>query len=160
MRALGAARLGALRGEVPIGAVVIRDGELIGLGHDGKEGTHDPTAHAEIVALRHAAARYGDWRLEGSTLYVTLEPCPMCAGAIIQSRVARLVYGASNRRWGVCEGEVNLMRPGLFNHDVEVVSGVLESQCADLLRATCRQWRRPPSAERKGSHHEGTDSGT
>lgn len=150
MRALGAARLGARRGEVPIGAALVRGDDLLALGHDSKEGTHDPTAHAEIVALRAAAAHYGDWRLEGATLYVTLEPCPMCVGAILQSRVARLVYGAANRRWGACAGEVNLLRPGLFNHNVEVAAGVLESQCAALLRETCRQWRQSPLPEEDG----------
>lgn len=141
-RALGQARLAIQRGDVPIGAVIVRDGQLIGEGHDSKEGTHDPTAHAEIMAMRQASRLYGDWRLEGSTLYVTLEPCPMCAGAIIQARVSRLVYGAPNKRWGACGGTIDLMQPGLFNHDVEVQSGVLADECAQLLRATFRAWRR------------------
>ncbi|MCC5878055.1 MAG: nucleoside deaminase [Candidatus Sumerlaeia bacterium] len=140
-RALGQARLAIQRGDVPIGAVIVHEGEIIGAGHDSKEGTHDPTAHAEIMAMRQAASHYGDWRLEGSTLYVTLEPCPMCAGAIIQARVARLVFGAPNKRWGAAGGTVDLLKPGLFNHDVEVVAGVLEEECAALLRATFRSWR-------------------
>jgi tRNA(adenine34) deaminase len=140
-RALGMARLAAARGEVPIGAIVVRDGQLIGSGHDGKELFHDPTAHAEIMAMRAAARRYGDWRLEGAVLYVTLEPCPMCAGAIVHSRVATLVYGASNPRWGACSGPHSVLAPGRFNHTVEVIGGVLEEECAALLKATFRRYR-------------------
>ncbi|MBI5154265.1 nucleoside deaminase, partial [Candidatus Poribacteria bacterium] len=92
-RALGLAQLAARRGEVPIGCVIVRDGLLLGAAHDGKELFRDPTAHAEVLALRQACARAGDWRLDGATLYVTLEPCPMCAGAMLHARIARLVYG-------------------------------------------------------------------
>ncbi len=140
-RALGWARLSALRGEVPIGAVVVRDGVLLGGAHDGKETFDDPTAHAEVLALREAAARQGDWRLDGATLYVTLEPCPMCAGALLQGRIARLVYGAANPRWGACGADLNLLENSRFNHQVEVVAGVLEADCAELLKETFRRYR-------------------
>ncbi len=140
-RALGWARLSARRGEVPIGAVVVRDGWVLGAAHDGKETFDDPTAHAEILALREAAHRTGDWRLDGAVLYVTLEPCPMCAGALLQARIARVVYGASNVRWGACGQELNLLANPRFNHRVEVSAGVLEDDCARLLKETFLSWR-------------------
>lgn len=142
-RALAWARLAVDRGEVPIGAVLVLGGELYGGGHDGKEVLKDPTAHAEMVALREAAARHGDWRLDGSTLYVTLEPCPMCAGALLHARVARLVYGASNPRWGACgsHADPNILGNSRFNHRVEVVSGVLAEECATLLKEAFRRYR-------------------
>ncbi|MDK2971044.1 MAG: haloalkane dehalogenase [Candidatus Sumerlaeota bacterium] len=141
-RALGQARLAAGRGEVPIGCVIVRGGELLASAHDGKELFWEPTAHAEILAIRQAAARAGDWRLDGATLYVTLEPCPMCAGAMLHARIARLVYGASNPRWGACSGACNLLADTRFNHRVEIHAGVREEACAALLRETFRQWRR------------------
>lgn len=140
-RALSWARLSARRGEVPIGALVVRDGGILGGAHDGKELFWDPTAHAEMLAIREAVRRTGDWRLDGVTLYVTLEPCPMCAGAILQSRVARLVYGAPNVRWGACSLELDLLQNPKFNHRVEVTAGVLEEECAALLRDTFRSYR-------------------
>ncbi len=140
-RALGWARLAARRGEVPIGAIVVHEDRLLGAAHDGKETFRDPTAHAEVLAIREASNRIGDWRIEGSTLYVTLEPCPMCAGAIIHSRIARVVYGASNVRWGCCSGDLNLLAVSKFNHQVEVVSGVLADEAAQLLKETFRAYR-------------------
>lgn len=141
-RALAWGRLSALRGEVPIGAVIVREGQLLAGAHDGKETFGEPTAHAEVLALREAAARQGDWRLDGATLYVTLEPCPMCAGALLQARIARLVYGASNKRWGACSNDLNILENLRFNHRVEVISGVLEEECARLLRDTFREYRK------------------
>lgn len=147
-RALGWARLGARRGEVPIGAVIISDGgRLLGEAHDGKETFRDPTAHAEVLAIREASRQIGDWRLEGSTMYVTLEPCPMCAGAIIHSRIARVVYGASNVRWGCCSGDLDLLSVPKFNHQVEVVSGVLADEAAQLLKDTFRSYRLKDSGD-------------
>ncbi|MBI1291713.1 tRNA-specific adenosine deaminase [bacterium] len=142
-RALGWARLAADRGEVPIGAVVVRDGQLLGGAHDGKETLGDPTAHAEMLALREAAHRVGDWRLDGATLYVTLEPCPMCAGALLHARIARLVFGASNPRWGACTPghEPNIVANPRFNHRLEVYSGVLAEECAALLKEAFRRYR-------------------
>ncbi|MCB2155373.1 tRNA adenosine(34) deaminase TadA [bacterium] len=140
-RALGLAKLAARRGDVPIGAVVVRDGELLGAGHDAKELDWEPTAHAEVIAIREAARHCGDWRLDGATLYVTLEPCPMCAGAIVHARVARLVYGASNPRWGVFTNQLNILQHPTFNHRVEVTGGVREAESAQLLRETFRRYR-------------------
>lgn len=140
-RALAWARLSAQRGEVPIGAVVVCDGKLLGGAHDGKELFHDPTAHAEILAIREATQKVGDWRLDGASLYVTLEPCPMCAGAILQSRIKTLIYGAANMRWGACSLDLNLLENVKFNHRVETVGGVLEQECANLLRETFRGYR-------------------
>lgn len=140
-RALGLARLAALRGEVPIGCVVVRDGELLGGGHDGKELFGEPTAHAEILALRQAARRQGDWRLDGATLYVTLEPCAMCAGALVHARIARLVYGAGNPRWGACTAGLEILQNPRFNHWVEIVTGVRAEEAGRLLRETFREWR-------------------
>lgn len=142
-RALSWARLSAGRGDVPIGAVLVRDDELLAAAHDSKETLGDPTGHAEVLALREAAARLGDWRLDGTTLYVTLEPCPMCAGALLQSRVARLVYGASNVRWGACRPgqEPDILGNARFNHRVEIVAGVLQAECAELLRETFKRYR-------------------
>jgi tRNA(adenine34) deaminase len=111
--------------------VVVRDGELLGGAHDGKETLGDPTAHAEMLALREAAIRVGDWRLDGATLYVTLEPCPMCAGALLHARVGRLVFGASNPRWGACTAgrEPNIVANPRFNHRMIVSEGVLGEEC-------------------------------
>ncbi len=141
-RALAVARLARDRGEVPIGCVIVRDGQLLASSHDGKEILGDPTAHAEILAMRAAARRTGDWRLDGANLYVTLEPCPMCAGAMLHARIRRLVYGASNPRWGACEApDLDILSNRRFNHQVQIVSGVLEADCGKLLRDTFRDWR-------------------
>ncbi|HET7901741.1 MAG TPA: tRNA adenosine(34) deaminase TadA [Candidatus Nanopelagicales bacterium] len=133
-RALDEARAAALVGEVPIGAVVVAaDGELIGVGRNEREATHDPTAHAEVVAIRSAAAHLGTWRLDGATLAVTLEPCPMCAGAAWLSRVDRVVFGAWNDEYGAAGSLWDVLRDGRLNHRPEVVAGVLADECAALL---------------------------
>lgn len=134
--ALDEARAAQAEGEVPVGAVVLdRDGVVIGRGHNAREGCADPTAHAEIVALRRAAAHRGGWRLDGTTLLVTLEPCTMCAGAIVLSRVDRLVYGAIDPKAGAVESLWDVVRDRRLNHRPEVVSGVLAADCAELLRS-------------------------
>jgi tRNA(adenine34) deaminase len=133
-RALHEARLALEAGEVPIGAVVLDpDGEVIGVGRNEREATHDPTAHAEVVALRAAAARRGTWRLDGCTLAVTLEPCPMCAGATWLARVGRLVFGAWNEEYGAAGSLWDVVRDRRLNHRPEVVSGVLAEECSELL---------------------------
>jgi tRNA(adenine34) deaminase len=133
-RALELARDAAGRGEVPIGAVVVDEhGDVIGRGSNEREATHDPTAHAEVVALREAAAHRGSWRLDGCTLAVTLEPCPMCAGAAWLSRVDRVVFGAWNDEYGAAGSLWDVLRDGRLNHRPEVVSGVLADECASLL---------------------------
>ena len=128
-----AATAGAL-GEVPIGAVVVWEGRVIARGHNRREYLRDPTAHAEAEALRQAARVVGGWRLLGCTLYVTLEPCVMCAGALVQARVPKLVYGAPDPKAGAAGGVVDVLRDPRFNHVVEVVGGVREAECGALLR--------------------------
>lgn len=120
--------------EVPVGAIAVKDGRVIGTGYNLKEATQDPTAHAEMIALRQAAQTVNNWRLIGVTLYCTLEPCPMCAGAMIQARLPRLVYGAKDTRFGAHGSIVNILDETRFNHRVQVVSGVLETEAGDLLQ--------------------------
>jgi tRNA(adenine34) deaminase len=132
--ALELARCAEQAGEVPVGAVLVRDGELIGEGSNQPIGSCDPTAHAEILALRQAALRVGNYRLVDSTLYVTLEPCPMCAGALVHARVRRVVYGASDSRSGACGTVFNLLQSDVLNHQAEVEGGILAEECASLLQ--------------------------
>ncbi|MFE5770675.1 tRNA adenosine(34) deaminase TadA [Streptomyces sp. NPDC056485] len=121
-------------GDVPVGAVVLGpDGELLATGYNEREATGDPTAHAEVLALRRAAARLGEWRLPGCTLVVTLEPCVMCAGALVQSRVARVVYGADDEKAGAAGSLWDLVRDRRLNHRPEVIRGVLAQECARQL---------------------------
>lgn len=133
--ALALAREGQARGEVPVGAVVVRDGSVIGRGCNGPVTSRDPTAHAEIVALREAARRSGNYRLNGCTLYVTLEPCAMCAGAMLHARIARVVYGAPDPKTGACGSVIDLFAEPRLNHHAEVTGGVLAEEAAALLRA-------------------------
>ncbi|MEU0717620.1 tRNA adenosine(34) deaminase TadA [Streptomyces lavendulocolor] len=133
-RALEEAGRAARAGDVPVGAVVLSpDGTVLATGHNEREVTGDPTAHAEVLALRRAAAVYGEWRLTGCTLVVTLEPCVMCAGALVQSRVDRLVFGAPDEKAGAVGSLWDLVRDRRLNHRPEVVRGVLAEECAALL---------------------------
>jgi len=132
--ALRLARQAAAAGEVPVGAVVAREGAIIGRGFNSPVAHHDPTAHAEILALREAAALLGNYRLEGATLYCTLEPCVMCAGALVVARVARLVFGARDLRFGGVRSKFQAADSEALNHRVEVVEGVLAVECVELLR--------------------------
>ena len=128
-------------GDVPVGAVVVHQGQVIGVGHNRREIDQDPAAHAELIAIRQAAAALGSWRLEGCTVYVTLEPCPMCSGLMVLSRVERCVFGASDPKGGFLGTLANLADfPGL-NHRFQVVPGVLEHACSDQLRAFFRAIR-------------------
>ena len=133
-RALALAQRAADAGEVPVGAVVLHDGEVLGEGWNHPIAACDPTAHAEIQALRQAGQRLGAYRLPGTTLYVTLEPCPMCVGAMIHARVARLVFGAHDPKTGACGGALDLAGHPSHNHRMEVAGGVLADSCAELLR--------------------------
>ncbi|MBN2575436.1 MAG: nucleoside deaminase [Deltaproteobacteria bacterium] len=133
--ALAAAEEAALSGEVPVGAVVVARGEVVAVAHNQRETTNDPTAHAEIVALRMAAARLGSWRLVDADLYVTMEPCPMCAGAIVNARIRRLVYGCDDPKAGAVRTLFQLLEDQRLNHRVEAVPGVLASECAALLKS-------------------------
>ncbi|OKK17161.1 CMP deaminase [Streptomyces sp. CB02488] len=138
-RALDEADRAAAAGDVPVGAVVLGpDGALLAAGHNEREATGDPTAHAEILALRRAAAALGEWRLSGCTLVVTLEPCTMCAGALVQSRVARVVYGARDDKAGAAGSLWDVVRDRRLNHRPEVIPGVLEADCAAPLTAFFR----------------------
>ena len=132
--ALRLAREGADAGEVPVGAVVVIAGEIVGRGWNSPVARNDPTAHAEILALREAAACVGDYRLEGAVLYATLEPCAMCAGALVAARVARLVFGARDLRFGGVRSKFQIADSDLLNHRVEVVENVLAVECVELLR--------------------------
>ena len=120
--------------EVPVGAVVVYQGRIIGRGHNQRERLKDPTAHAEMLALTAAATARGDWRLDGCTLYVTLEPCPMCAGALVLARVRRLVFGTPDPKAGACGTLHNLVQDARLNHRVEVGPPVCREECAGLLR--------------------------
>ena len=131
--ALGLASEAGRAGEVPVGAVVVRGGEVIGRGANAREAAQDPTAHAELLALRQAAARLGSWRLDGSSLFVTLEPCPMCAGALVLARVARLVFAVPDPKAGACGTLYNLCSDPRLNHELAVDRGVLAGECAGLL---------------------------
>ncbi len=140
-QALELARLAADAGEVPVGAVVVKDGMVIGRGSNAPIGTHDPTAHAEIRAMRDAAQHLGNYRLVDCILYVTLEPCAMCTGAIQHARIARLVYGANDPKTGACGSVVNLMAESKLNHHTEMTSGVLATECGSVLTDFFRQRR-------------------
>ncbi|MGH8744649.1 MAG: tRNA adenosine(34) deaminase TadA [Burkholderiales bacterium] len=132
--ALAMAQRAWLADEVPVGAVVVSDGEIVGRGFNAPVSGKDPSAHAEIQALRDAAHQLGNYRLAGCTLYVTLEPCPMCAGAILQARVAKLVFGAVDPKSGACGSVVNLFQEPRLNHHTQVAGGVLAEECGEILK--------------------------
>ena len=133
--AIDEAEQAAAAGDIPIGALVIDvSGSVIASAHNAREATVDPTAHAEILALRAAAAASGDWRLAGCTLVVTLEPCPMCAGAAVMARVDRLVFGAWNPEYGAAGSAWDIVRDRRLNHRIEVIGGVLETECGSLVQ--------------------------
>lgn len=133
-QAISMAKLAAQRGDVPVGAVLVKDGEIVGKGLNRREAEGDPTAHAEIEAIRQGAQKLGGWHLEDCELYVTLEPCPMCAGAIINSRIKRVIFGAYEPKSGSCSAEsvVNMFALP-YNHKPEVYGGICESDCAALM---------------------------
>jgi tRNA(adenine34) deaminase len=133
-RAIELAREAEAAGEVPVGAVIVREGEIVAEGFNRPISTHDPTAHAEMVALRAAAARLDNYRLTGTTLYVTLEPCAMCAGAMVHARVQRLVYAATDPRAGAAGSVFNVVHNPALNHRLETEAGVLAEECGALLR--------------------------
>lgn len=140
--AIAQARLAWLAGEVPVGAVVVKDGQIIARGFNQPIGTYDPTAHAEVVAMRAASKVLGNYRLPGCQLYVTLEPCVMCSGALMHARFSRIVFGAHDFKTGACGSIVDLFKEEKLNHHAEVVSGVLAEECVQLLKdffAECRR---------------------
>lgn len=128
-------------GEVPIGAIIVKNGEIIGRGYNLRETTHDATAHAEMIAIKQASETLGAWRLLDCRLYVTLEPCPMCAGAIVQSRIPTVIYGTTDPKAGCAGTLMNLLQEPRFNHRTEVIQGVLQPQCSVLLTDFFRKLR-------------------
>lgn len=145
--ALNAAAEAKLAGEVPVGAVIVKDGEVISVAHNQPIGRHDPTAHAEINALRLAAQSVGNYRLVGCTLYVTLEPCAMCAGAMMHARLARVVYGATDPKTGACGSVVNLFAEKKLNHHTELEGGVLAEECGNILSSFFAERRQQSRSE-------------
>lgn len=135
-------------GEVPIGAVIVKDGEIIARGYNLRETSQLSNAHAEMIAIAKANEMVGSWRLEDCTLYVTLEPCPMCAGAIVQSRIPTVVFGAHDPKGGCCGTIYNLLDESKFNHRCELVSGVLEEECGELLSDFFRNLRQKKKQQR------------
>jgi tRNA(adenine34) deaminase len=142
--ALRLAQRAAEAGEVPVGAVIVRAGQVIGRAHNQVEMLHDATAHAEMIAITQAAEALQNWRLEGAEIYVTLEPCPMCAGALVNSRVSRIVYGADDPIAGACGSVFNIVNEKRLNHRIPVVKGVLADRCGDLLKSFFRERRKAP----------------
>src|SRR5262245_15726644 len=140
--ALAEAEVALDENEVPIGAVIIRGERVIGAGHNQRETLKDPTAHAEMIAITQAAASLGDWRLESCTLYVTLEPCPMCCGAILQARIPTVVYGAADPKAGAVDSLFRLLSDNRLNHRCEIVPGVLADDCGRLLTEFFQAQRR------------------
>src|SRR5579871_1916220 len=141
--ALEQAALAAQAGEVPVGALVIKDGEIIGRGHNRNLLNDDPTAHAEIVALREAAARLKNHRLTGCTMVTTIEPCSMCAGALIHARIARLIYGAADAKAGAAGSALEVLNHPRLNHKMEVTAGVLADRCSEIIQEFFRRKREP-----------------
>ncbi len=139
--AIDEAKKAAVLGEVPIGAIIVHQGEIIGVGHNLRETSQNATTHAEMIAIQEACAKIGSWRLEETTMYVTLEPCPMCAGAILQSRIPRVVYGARDMKAGCVDSLYRLLQDERFNHTCEVTEGILAETCGKLLTDFFRELR-------------------
>ena len=138
--ALKEAQKAALKDEVPVGAVIVKDGKIISRGHNLRENKKDPSAHAEFICMLKAAKKLNGWRLLGCTLYVTIEPCPMCAGLIINSRIPRVVFGAHDKKAGAF-GSIYNLNEGKLNHVCEITSGVLESECSEIIKTYFKEKR-------------------
>ena len=151
--AIEEARRAAILGEVPVGAVIVHRGTVIARAYNRREIDGDPAAHAELLAIRRAARALGDWRLEGTTMYVTLEPCAMCAGALVLARVERLVFGTRDPKAGFCGSLGDLVRDSRLNHRLETRAGVLEETCSDLLKNFVALVRRQARAKKKAASH-------
>ncbi|SKA05518.1 tRNA(adenine34) deaminase [Selenihalanaerobacter shriftii] len=139
--ALAEAKIAYDKDEVPIGAVMVRDDEVIARSHNLKEELNDPTAHAEMLAIRQATEKLGGWRLTDCTLYVTIEPCPMCAGALVQSRVDQLIYGAKDPKAGAAGSIINIVDSPDFNHQLKIKLGILEDKCSNIMKSFFRNLR-------------------
>ncbi len=131
----------AQNGDVPVGALVVRDGEIVGEGFNRRESEQNATAHAEIIAINAACERLGRWRLNDCTLYVTMEPCPMCAGAIVLARIERLVFGCNDSNWGGCGSVFNIAEHPALNHTTEVIGGICEEECSKQVQEFFRRRR-------------------
>ncbi|NPV70039.1 MAG: nucleoside deaminase [Firmicutes bacterium] len=140
--ALSEARKAAAMGEIPVGAVVVRDGRIVGRGHNLRETANDPTAHAEMVAIREVSRALGAWRLEGCTMYVTVEPCAMCAGAIVLARIPALVFGTRDPKAGACGSVMNIVQDARLNHRVNIIEGILAGDCQAILKEFFLRLRR------------------
>jgi tRNA(adenine34) deaminase len=143
--ALVEAEAAAAADEAPVGAVIVREGRVLASARNEREALHDPTAHAELIAITQAAAALGQWRLDGCTLYVTLEPCPMCAGAIVQARIPRLVYGAADPKAGAVRSLFRIVDDARLNHRAEIVASVLADPCGRILTEFFQRKRRSPN---------------
>lgn len=148
-QALEEAQQAALLGEVPIGAVLVYEGKIIARAHNLRETTQNATTHAELLVIQEACKKIGSWRLEDTTLYVTLEPCPMCAGAILQSRVPRVVYGARDQKAGCVDSLYHLLNDERFNHECDVTEGILAEECGQILTDFFKALRDRKNAEKK-----------
>ena len=139
--AIELAQQAAKAGEVPVGAVIVKNGEIIGTGHNLSITNHDATAHAEIVALRNASESLGNYRLKGCDLYVTIEPCTMCLGAMVHARINRIVFGAKEPRAGALQSQFRLLDDGDFNHSIDVIGGILADECGEIMTQFFRERR-------------------
>lgn len=148
-RALNLARRAESVGEVPIGAVIVRDGLIIGRGFNQRESRNDPSAHAEMIAIRQASRKMNAWRLTGTTLYVTLEPCPMCMGAALLARVERVVFGCFDPKGGAAGSLYNLADDRRFNHRIELTSGIMQAECSEILSSFFRKLRQEKKSSRE-----------
>lgn len=147
--ALAEAKKAAAAGEVPVGAVIVKDGEIIGRGHNETETARDPTAHAEMIAIRQAAKNLGGWRLTGCTMYVTTEPCSMCAGAIVWSRISRLFIGTMDPKSGACGSIFNIPQESRLNHFVEIETGLMQEECSSLMKNFFKELRKRKLEEKQ-----------
>lgn len=147
--ALAEAKKAAAAGEVPVGAVIVKDGEIIGRGHNETETAKDPTAHAEMIAIRQAAKNLGGWRLTGCTMYVTTEPCSMCAGAIVWSRISRLFIGTMDPKAGACGSVFNIPQESRLNHFVEIETGLMQEECSSLMKSFFKELRKRKLEEKQ-----------
>lgn len=147
--ALAEAKKAAVAGEVPVGAVIVKDGEIIGRGHNETETAKDPTAHAEMIAIRQAAKNLGGWRLTGCTMYVTTEPCSMCAGAIVWSRISRLFIGTMDPKSGACGSVFNIPQESRLNHFVEIETGLMQEECSSLMKSFFKELRKRKLEEKQ-----------
>ena len=147
--ALAEAKKAAAAGEVPVGAVIVKDGEIVGRGHNETETAKDPTAHAEMIAIRQAAENLGGWRLTGCTMYVTTEPCSMCAGAIVWSRISRLFIGTMDPKSGACGSVFNIPQESRLNHFVEIETGLMQEECSSLMKDFFKKLRKRKLEEKQ-----------